>query len=946
MAETTVRSKTKLGWAKSGMESSSDDEDAVIPGVNRTGSGNLRPRLRPRRRRDVGGSKASQSQTPAEDVPSTTTLSVQDLSQSLDERRLGRAGVGVQGGQVSLKDLCVEDKQRIANLIRELAKVGEEREKAREDLERERRSYEEQILKLVEQQEQILRERQEVEKHLQECQQLLAQSQPLHPPPPSLPAPPTNLRALHQPPPPFPPAPSSSYPPQWAWPGSGGQGAGQQGQELFQHSLLGNVGSPDRPTRSSSSSSHPQPHPVVSSVPVPDHGPPHHHHQHFPATQPPPPHHNHHHHHLYPVGGGGDLMSQQTGPSRPPLTHPHPHPHPPLSPSPPPPPPPPPPAPPHLNSDPDRHKAWPAVDFFTSAMQQPAPLDVFRTKDSAAPAPAPAPLSLPAHTSKEAVIERFFASQPAPAPPAANHHHHDDEEEERHLVSPKRRGPHRLSRLAGGGSGGAAFPRPVMSSTQKSAEIKDYLSVDSQHDFLPLVPDESSSTKSVNNGGEEGGAGGGGRRGEGGAHSRVVFSEGGGKGEPRLHSPVGDGGDEAHTYRRMSQTQRKEQLLQQRARLMEEQQRLRHILTEQEAMLHHKQVALQACSLRHHGDVNDENGGRAGDDVNGDDNDDDVVDDDPLGLVPQRLAIDAALERQRAIVNSLEAQHQVKVASSSRGGPGAGGGGGGRRQEEKGRGERKGRGGEEGRGGETFVVHCQQNLSDVVRRLDYSLHSDTEDQEDERENKGPGSASADDDYDDGYDDGYDDDRNENKENERPKEKEEEGRSPPPPAAASVAVGSRQDASTSVSYHTLPRSSQGGRGSVTVKAGSDGDPHLHPLSPPSHPDSSLHTRTPGEKTMSVLEIINSLRSPRPAHDGGLARKSPFAQELPPPGHHYRDLSPRWRENDDDDNDVEIVLMDSSEEEDVDDDDADDEKDVVANEDDLEESQILEDIFFLK
>ena len=46
------------------------------------------------------------------------------LSQSLDERRLQPAG-GVKRGQVSLKDLCVEDKQRIANLIKELARLSQ-----------------------------------------------------------------------------------------------------------------------------------------------------------------------------------------------------------------------------------------------------------------------------------------------------------------------------------------------------------------------------------------------------------------------------------------------------------------------------------------------------------------------------------------------------------------------------------------------------------------------------------------------------------------------------------------------------------------------------------------------------------------------------------------------------------------------------------------------------
>ena len=74
-------------------------------------------------------------------------------------------------------------------------------------------------------------------------------------------------------------------------------------------------------------------------------------------------------------------------------------------------------------------------------------------------------------------------------------------------------------------------------------------------------------------------------------------------------------------FRQMSQSQRKALLLQQRAQLLEEQQRLKHILHEQEAMLRDKQRALNARS-RHHGDaaageVKDGGGG--------------VRDDDPLG---------------------------------------------------------------------------------------------------------------------------------------------------------------------------------------------------------------------------------------------------------------------------------------------------------------------------
>ena len=42
---------------------------------------------------------------------------------------------------VSLRDLCPEDKERVANLIRELAKAGEEKEATESMLNNERRQF-------------------------------------------------------------------------------------------------------------------------------------------------------------------------------------------------------------------------------------------------------------------------------------------------------------------------------------------------------------------------------------------------------------------------------------------------------------------------------------------------------------------------------------------------------------------------------------------------------------------------------------------------------------------------------------------------------------------------------------------------------------------------------------------------------------------------------------
>ncbi|KAL8591849.1 hypothetical protein ACOMHN_044345 [Nucella lapillus] len=495
------------------------------------------------------------------------------------------------------------------------------------------------------------------------------------------------------------------------------------------------------------------------------------------------------------------------------------------------------------------------MDFFANVMLQPEPLEILKGPPSSShpypnhlphllPPPPPPPSSPPAQkTSKEEVIERFFASQPQPPPSSSR------------LVSPKRREksskpPRPTSNPQRG------FLQPVMSSTQKSAEIKDCLSVDSE--FVPLVVDESSEKFEGGGGGGDGGM----RRKEEGEREgggRVVFVERG-KGEPQLHSPLGDAGDEtrvAHDYRKLSQTQRKEHLLQQRTNLLEEQQRLKYILTEQEAMLHEKQRALQARSHhRRHGNANDnadEGGGR---EVGGGGE----RDDDPLGLVPQRLAIDAALERQRAIVDNLEKEAKHRSAPpTAKPAP---------TTTTTNTGGRKGRGEEEGG---RRVEKGGERLSDIVRKLDYSLHSDTE-----------------------------------------------GRS---------GHGAKEN--------VLDSEEEGGD-----------DPHP----PPAFPSPSLHTHTPGEKTMSVLEIINSLPSPGPTRDN--SAPAPRMQQFPPLHQQQRrdlsSLSGRWRKGGkEEDYEVEIVVMDSSEEgeEDVEEDEEEDESDVVDN-GALEESQILEDIFFLK
>ncbi|XP_010723489.2 protein hinderin isoform X3 [Meleagris gallopavo] len=74
----------------------------------------------------------------------------------------------------SLKDLCPEDKRRIANLIKELARVSEEKEVTEERLKAEQESFEKKIRQLEEQNELIIKEREAMQQQYRECQELLS----------------------------------------------------------------------------------------------------------------------------------------------------------------------------------------------------------------------------------------------------------------------------------------------------------------------------------------------------------------------------------------------------------------------------------------------------------------------------------------------------------------------------------------------------------------------------------------------------------------------------------------------------------------------------------------------------------------------------------------------------------------------------------------------------
>ncbi|XP_045931623.1 protein hinderin [Micropterus dolomieu] len=75
--------------------------------------------------------------------------------------------------QVCLKDLCPEDKRRIANLIEELARVNEEKEESVQRLKDEQENFECKIQQLEEQNLIIAQERESLQQQYRECQELL-----------------------------------------------------------------------------------------------------------------------------------------------------------------------------------------------------------------------------------------------------------------------------------------------------------------------------------------------------------------------------------------------------------------------------------------------------------------------------------------------------------------------------------------------------------------------------------------------------------------------------------------------------------------------------------------------------------------------------------------------------------------------------------------------------
>ncbi|KAK7131406.1 hypothetical protein R3I94_016517 [Phoxinus phoxinus] len=122
---------------------------------------------------EMAAGKASDRKLPSTVAKSKTTTPVPepDLPPLTSAQTLFSAGQAKS--KPSLKDLCPEDKRRIANLIQELARVSEEKEESVQKLRDEQETFEKQIIQLEQQNQLIVQERESLQHQYRECQELL-----------------------------------------------------------------------------------------------------------------------------------------------------------------------------------------------------------------------------------------------------------------------------------------------------------------------------------------------------------------------------------------------------------------------------------------------------------------------------------------------------------------------------------------------------------------------------------------------------------------------------------------------------------------------------------------------------------------------------------------------------------------------------------------------------
>ncbi|KAG5272852.1 hypothetical protein AALO_G00170000 [Alosa alosa] len=187
------RNKSGIFW----MNDTSDDDQPMVfvPGVSRklglsrgpgvTGEGKGRVQTVHKKVNPRGPSQQSSHSVPSSEgksstrtTPSTRPALAEARSSAPTHKPSENPSSSLEAGHAntkpSLKDLCPEDKRRIANLIQELARVSEEKEESVQKLRDEQETFERKILELEQQNQFIVQERESLKQQYRECQELLS----------------------------------------------------------------------------------------------------------------------------------------------------------------------------------------------------------------------------------------------------------------------------------------------------------------------------------------------------------------------------------------------------------------------------------------------------------------------------------------------------------------------------------------------------------------------------------------------------------------------------------------------------------------------------------------------------------------------------------------------------------------------------------------------------
>ncbi|XP_034260468.1 protein hinderin [Pantherophis guttatus] len=130
--------------------SDEDRQPVYVPGVS--DERNLRPRQLRKGQKTEAKAKVAAASNPAP----------MEVLKRIGEEAGQQGPDKGETKSASLKDLCPEDKRRIANLIKELARVSEEKEVTEERLKAEQEAFEKKIRQLEDQNVLIIKEREDI----------------------------------------------------------------------------------------------------------------------------------------------------------------------------------------------------------------------------------------------------------------------------------------------------------------------------------------------------------------------------------------------------------------------------------------------------------------------------------------------------------------------------------------------------------------------------------------------------------------------------------------------------------------------------------------------------------------------------------------------------------------------------------------------------------------